>query len=149
MISSGLWGGVDISANAKVNCIIHEACTMLVPEKEKKKIIRTGSILRNRHSSPYWPNVVRHISAGQGQSRRRMKGASRTKAEADVQREWRWAHNEFWAKVSDSLDAAAAECAIKIYSQCRGLYLDISTWGGGYNSQCMPTELFYLQRTRQ
>ncbi len=69
--------GDDISDYVKVNCIIHEACTMLVPEKEKKKIIRTGSILRNRHYSPCWPNVVRHISAGQRQSRRRMKGVSR------------------------------------------------------------------------
>jgi hypothetical protein len=29
--------GDDISDYVKVSCIIHESCTMLVPEKEKKK----------------------------------------------------------------------------------------------------------------
>jgi hypothetical protein len=38
MISFGLWGGGgDISDYSKENCIIHEACTMLIPAKEKKK----------------------------------------------------------------------------------------------------------------
>jgi hypothetical protein len=65
------------------------------------------------------------------------------KAKADLLRECRWAHNnEFWTKVSDSLNAAAAECDTNKFFAVQRTGFGYEYMGSGDNSQCMPTELF-------
>ncbi len=136
--------GDDISDYVKVNCIIHEACTMLVPEKEKKKTHKDWFdsakqallplLTKRREAHKCWSRIKSKKDEG------RFK-----KTKADVQRECRWAHNEFWAKVSDSLDAAAAECDTKKFFAVQRTGFGYEYMEAAITRNACQRNFFYLQ----